>query len=309
MKRVTYERIGSTNDAARRLMSSHPGEPLVVAAHEQTAGRGRLGRTWTSPPGGLWMTIVWPARRRPNDHEADGNPTSALGESAPLLAGLAAWRAIASECFTTHANARDAGLRIKWPNDLLLNGRKIAGVLCERFPVAQPRADAQPTTDDPTLLIGIGVNANFDDDELQHHDMRHHATTLRTALGRSIDAHALADRLIAEFVALADDALAPATSATAHDANAQTLASLSPDIRDELAGVLALMNEPVTFGAGAERRAGIVRGLDQYGRLLIDIDGAIEACASGEVDRLRHAHDDNHDSTPAPAGAIMENAQ
>lgn len=116
-----YETVGSTNDLARKLSGWN-----AVRADRQTGGRGRLGRQFLSSEGGLWLSAVLPA---------EGGPARWTGFS--LAAGLHALRAI-----------RDLGVanaRLRWPNDILANDRKLAGLLIE-----------QP--DPERLIVGIGVN-------------------------------------------------------------------------------------------------------------------------------------------------------
>ena len=118
--------IGSTNDRARDLAEAGADPFTVVIAEEQTAGRGREGRRWESPPGsGLWMSVVAPS--------LDVNARQVL----PLRAGLATCRAVESA-----APGVRAGL--KWPNDVLIGGLKVGGILCEGGPSA--------------VVIGVGVN-------------------------------------------------------------------------------------------------------------------------------------------------------
>ena len=120
-----HDRIGSTNDRVRELAREGVRPFTVVIAEEQVAGRGRGGRRWHSPPGsGLWMSMLLP-----------GSPG---GLHVPLLVGLAVSRAIESVC---------EGLEpaIEWPNDVVLGGRKVGGVLCEAAPPAG-------------VVAGVGLN-------------------------------------------------------------------------------------------------------------------------------------------------------
>jgi BirA family biotin operon repressor/biotin-[acetyl-CoA-carboxylase] ligase len=115
------EQVGSTNTAARTLSAWH-----ALRANTQTEGRGRTGRPWTSDQGGLWISAVLPC----------------AGERSrwailPLAAG---WAIIAA---LRELGARD--LRLRWPNDIMVGGRKLAGLLVERY-----HADS--------AVIGIGVN-------------------------------------------------------------------------------------------------------------------------------------------------------
>jgi len=120
---------GSTNDDAWAALAAGGADGLVVIADEQTSGRGRAGRTWTHAPGqGLAMSIGL-------ELGAEAPHATAL----PLAAGLAIAEALAS---------LGAEARLKWPNDVLLANRKVAGVLCEMRRLE--RGDA--------VVIGVGVN-------------------------------------------------------------------------------------------------------------------------------------------------------
>ncbi|HEY1797897.1 MAG TPA: biotin--[acetyl-CoA-carboxylase] ligase [Stellaceae bacterium] len=130
---LRYETLGSTNDEAKRL--ARDGEPggVIVYAMTQTAGRGRRGREWVSPAtGNLYSSLLW----RPKCSAASA---AQLGFVAALAMGEAIDGVL----------PLGARLRFKWPNDLLLNGRKLAGVLLE----SETSASAVEF-----VVIGIGVN-------------------------------------------------------------------------------------------------------------------------------------------------------
>src|SRR5262249_5814013 len=132
---VWLPRTGSTNDEA--LARARAGAPhgLVIVADEQTRGRGRLGRVWHSPPGDNLYLSVLLRRDRP--------PAWAL--PLPLIAGVAVSDTL--EGFS-------CGTAIKWPNDVLIDGRKVAGILTESSTVGG-RLEA--------IVVGIGVNVNVAD--------------------------------------------------------------------------------------------------------------------------------------------------
>jgi len=113
--------IESTNDYVKQILAQAP-EGTVVVADTQTAGKGRMGRSWYSPEGGLWMSVL-------------------LQHHQNHLVSLSAGVAIC-EAFEPYNIAP----RIKWPNDILLNGKKIAGILCEVI--------------DDKVILGIGINLN-----------------------------------------------------------------------------------------------------------------------------------------------------
>jgi len=137
---VVVEQTGSTN-ADLKALAGTAAEGLVVVAEHQTAGRGRLGRSWTAPPR---SGLTFSALLRP-----DGVPAHRWGW-IPLAAGLA----------VATAASRIAGvtLALKWPNDVLdpRNGRKLAGILVER--VSTPAGAA--------AVVGVGVNVTVEEEEL-----------------------------------------------------------------------------------------------------------------------------------------------
>lgn len=127
-----FESVGSTMDEARALAEAGAPDGTVIWAREQTAGRGRRGKTWTSPRGNLYTTLVL----RP-----DGPPL------ALAQLGFVAALALADALEPLLAPGRS--LRLKWPNDLLIDGAKVSGILLE----SQASAAAPDW-----LLLGIGVN-------------------------------------------------------------------------------------------------------------------------------------------------------
>jgi BirA family biotin operon repressor/biotin-[acetyl-CoA-carboxylase] ligase len=145
----------STNDAGRALADGGAPHGTLVVAEEQTAGRGRGGRAWASPPGvGVWMSMV----ARPASLPSPG--------LLPLLVGMAAAEAI-------DPFVRPAVTQVKWPNDLQLAGRKIAGILCEgSWDGARPGA----------VVVGIGINVLHVPDDFPE-DVRETATSLRIVAG------------------------------------------------------------------------------------------------------------------------------
>jgi len=136
MHHVHFAQTDSTNRRAAALAAEHVGEVLLVSADEQAAGRGRMDRQWQSPCGGAWFTFVWPCHKPAPHYEA-----------VPLVAGLAV-----CETLEQMLGQPLQGLALKWPNDVLIDGKKLAGILCERTLVGQ----ATPVP----LLIGIGINVN-----------------------------------------------------------------------------------------------------------------------------------------------------
>jgi BirA family transcriptional regulator, biotin operon repressor / biotin---[acetyl-CoA-carboxylase] ligase len=172
---LRFERIDSTNDEAMRLAEGGAGEGTLVVAREQSAGRGRRGRSWVSPPGNLYCSLVL-------------RPACAAPEAAQLsfAASLAVADAVSS-VLPPHL-----AVSCKWPNDVLVAGAKVAGILL------QSRAGGAGALD--WLVLGIGVN-------LASHprDTEYPATSLAAAAAAEVTPEAmlpiLAERLLAWYEA------------------------------------------------------------------------------------------------------------
>lgn len=128
-----HHEVTSTQDIAKSVATKGASEGTVIIAETQTHGRGRIRRTWTSLPGGIYFSIIL----RP-----EIKPTEAL--QLPLIAGVAAAQAI-----RTVTNLRPS---LKWPNDITLDGKKVGGILTE-MSAEIDRLD--------WVIIGIGLNANI----------------------------------------------------------------------------------------------------------------------------------------------------
>lgn len=241
---VTLEQAGSTNDVAYARAEAGEPMPLAVRALEQSAGRGRRGRGWVSPRGGVWLSVAgtWPGVVVPG--------------AVALRSALAVWVAVAAELGADAAGR----LRIKWPNDLLLDGKKIAGVLCERRVTGDGSVVA---------VIGVGVNADIENGELPT-DVRTPATSLRSVLGRGVDADAIAGRLVSGLYGVLER-------------------SDSPMEQGEVRAVvdrLAYLDEPVRFervGGGVVE--GVLAGLSPDGRAAVRVGDSLEWVVAGDVDR------------------------
>jgi len=215
--RLHLRTIGSTNARARELAEAGAPHGTAVTAGEQTAGRGRQGRGWSTPPGSaLAVSLV-------------------IRDPDPLLslrAGLAV------------ADLAGTGARVKWPNDVLVDGRKVAGILAEGRP------------QEGWAVLGIGVNAALDLAVLPD-DVRERAGTLGLA-------PAELPRALQELLGALERRLAQPPEAT--------LAALRE--RDALAG------RPVRWDGGSGTGAGIA---DDGALLVRDAGGALHALAAGEV--------------------------
>lgn len=169
--------IGSTNDRARELLGRADGDGCVVVAEEQTAGRGRRGRTWFSPPG---VNLIISVALRPRLDARDA-----------WRLGLAASLAAAAAC------RRFARVQLKWPNDLVDDGgRKLGGMLIETTAAGEQLTGA---------VIGVGINVNWQRHEMPA-EIAPHATSLAELSGTPVDRvellGALLDGLEAEVAAI-----------------------------------------------------------------------------------------------------------
>jgi BirA family biotin operon repressor/biotin-[acetyl-CoA-carboxylase] ligase len=158
-----YAILDSTNRHALDAARAGAAGGLVVAADEQTAGRGRLGRTWEAAPGSSLLVSV--LLRRP------GAPGRAV-----MAAGVALAAAV--------EHVAGVGVALKWPNDLVVGDRKLAGVLAEAH--------------DDALVIGVGCNVNWSHFPA---DLAETATACNVEAGRPIDRDALLDSFLDELAA------------------------------------------------------------------------------------------------------------
>ena len=162
-----FPTVDSTNDIAKKLAKDGASEGTVVIGDVQKKGRGRLGREWSSPAGGIWLSVIL----RPDT-------TSKQISLLPLIAG----NAVAN----TLNKLYDIDAHVRWPNDVLIGERKVSGVLTEL------------DTDENFVVIGIGINANIDMSDLPE-EVAGIATTLKEELNRVVSKKELIDCLFTEL--------------------------------------------------------------------------------------------------------------
>lgn len=171
-----FHETTSTNDEALRLARSSVPEKTLVLAERQTAGRGRRGNTWAAPASRdlLFSLVLYPP------FDLSDERLSRL----PHLGGLALCRAIEEVCPGVEA-------KLKWPNDIYIQGRKVAGILIENGKHAGRVFS----------ILGIGTNVNSLDGE-RPQELRATATSLREEAGRTVDRHELLAAFLASFLHL-----------------------------------------------------------------------------------------------------------
>lgn len=242
---VRFDSVTSTNDVAKDLAEKGEPEGTVVLAETQGSGRGRLGRAWVSPPGGIYFSVIVRPRLPPNELSKI-TLMSAVGVAAAVreTTGLAA--------------------TIKWPNDILIDGAKIVGILTEmaaEFDVVR------------FAVIGVGINANTSVEDYPL-EVRESVTTLRTVLGR------LVDRI--ELCAAALRHLDREFGRVGSERFEEVLGSWR-----EMSSTLGSRVRVSTIGGAFE---GTAVGLGPGGELVVESDGGVErSFASGEVQHLRSA--------------------
>ena len=171
---VVLEETDSTNEEAKRQGAAGAPDGTLCLAERQTGGKGRLGRSWSSPPGaGVWMSLLLRPQLAPQE-----------ATLLTLIAGLSVCRAI--------RRLTGCGAMIKWPNDIVIGRKKVCGILTELA------ADMEQIH---YVVVGIGVNANLSEFE---GELKKKATSLLLETGEKIDRAALIRAVLEEFEACYD---------------------------------------------------------------------------------------------------------
>lgn len=239
--RIDLDSCGSTNDEAARLARAGARHGTVVTALAQTQGRGRAGRTWASPPGGnLYVSMV-------------------LRPALPLRDVPAMTLAI-GVALCEVAKSFGAAATLKWPNDILIGGKKVAGILLE----SQSRADKLDV-----VIAGIGINLSTTPDA----EAAPNATSLTAAVGEPVDREVFLGRLLQTAEHWVDRYVAcglPGVIPAWHS-------HMDPNVAAQAY-------------VGGELVVGTLQGLDPAGALLLrDPSGVVHRVIAGEVETLRAA--------------------
>jgi BirA family biotin operon repressor/biotin-[acetyl-CoA-carboxylase] ligase len=225
---LTYDVLDSTSSEAKRLAGGGASHGAVIWSKRQTAGRGRMGRDWVSAEGNLFATVLL-------------SPSSPLAQCAQL--SFVAALAVAD---TLDGIVPDSTLvRCKWPNDVLVAGKKIAGILLESFTTKELISERQ------WIAVGIGINV---DSHPEH--VLFPATSLREVGVELISAKIVLSRLIHNFVARYD----------------QWEASGFAPLRKAWQAKAYQINQPVEVIVGEDRLSGTFAGIDDEGQLLLKTD-------------------------------------
>jgi len=235
-----FEQTTSTNDVAEKLARDGVKEGAVVFAESQTKGRGRLGRVWLSPTRkGLWFSVLL----RPNLHPQETTQLTVFSATALRRA---------------FKNITGLTAEIKWPNDLLLGGKKTAGILTEMS------AEMDRVRH---IILGIGVDVNQDAGEFPP-ELRKTATSLKIESGSAVSRAELAVEILREL----------------DEDYARIREGKFSEIADEWEDACITIGKNVTVHVGERHFRGHAEALDDDGALLIRTEhGHLERVIGGDV--------------------------
>ena len=237
---IVLQETTSTNDEVARAAQAGQEEGLACFAESQTKGRGRLGRSWSSPQGkGLWFSVLL-------------RPSLAPADCTRLT--------VATAVALVRAIERVAGIKpsIKWPNDLLIDGKKIAGILTEMS------AELDHVHH---VVIGVGVDVNQTASDFNG-PLKSIATSLKIAAGRQVPRAELAAAILNEL----------------SDVYQKIQTGEFPAVSMEWAKNCATLGQQVQIDAGARQLSGRAEALDETGALLLRTDhGRLERVVGGDV--------------------------
>jgi len=234
-----FDEIGSTNSEALRLAATAYGEKHWIVAGRQTQGRGRRGRQWVSMPGNLYASLLL-------------FPEKSLSEIATLsfVAGLAIRQAIVDL-----APWAAEKIALKWPNDLLIEGKKVAGILLE--------SSVEREQEYPALVVGFGINCVQSPD-----DVRYPATNLASA-GMDVSPPAIFNRIAIRFDEFYE-VWSPVNGFSV--------------IRDLWLKSAAGIGKPITVRFADNQLEGIFDSLDHDGQLILrDSNNKKTAVTAGDI--------------------------
>lgn len=241
-----FASINSTNQEARQFLRANPRHPqeMLLIADQQTAGRGRLGRVWQAPPAsGLLCTLVFPLAPLPL-------------EKAFLYTASLALSVVAS----VKELQPDAGIGLKWPNDLLRQGKKAGGIL------AEVENNLGPDGNQSWLILGFGLNISLTTADFVEAGLAEKATNLTS---QPLRREVLLAKIIYNFE------------------NYRIWLATEPDkVRLEWAAALLTLNQEVSVldGAGQLQFGGLASGVAEDGTLIIQAkDGQIRRVQAGDV--------------------------
>ncbi|MBE6490090.1 MAG: biotin--[acetyl-CoA-carboxylase] ligase [Methanobrevibacter sp.] len=169
-KLYVYDEVSSTNTIAKFLSMQNDENGTVIISEKQTLGKGRTGKDWESPLGGIWLSIII----KPN-----------VDQSKFPLITLATGVAVAKALEKIGVENPE----IKWPNDIMIKGKKVCGILTESVAILDKIEN---------VIIGVGIDANLESSKFPN-ELQKITTTLKDELGKECDEHLLIKTFLEEF--------------------------------------------------------------------------------------------------------------
>lgn len=244
-KTIHYFKVTESTNILARDMAGSVDEGTVVIAESQTGGRGRMGRKWISPEGGIWLSVVLKPRMQPLH-----------APRITILSGVAVAKTI-----------RSYGLpaKIKWPNDVLINNKKVCGILTE---IGAEMDNIQ------YLIVGVGIDANVDTETFPE-EFRDNSTSLKNELGHDINRIEFVQGLLLEFESLYMKFKEEGFSS----------------ILEEWRIMSATIGEWVKITTQSRTIYGEAIGVDGEGALILETgEGKLEKIVAGNCEHLRRGH-------------------
>lgn len=246
----------TSGEAKERVHNGALTGPLVITAATQTGAYGQRGRAWQAPRGGLWWTLAYPWESEPASSEP-AHGAEALG----LRVG---WACLGTVDAALEGTGIEHGrITLKWPNDVLIDGRKALGCLCEAVVEGKGKTPGRRW-----LIVGVGLNVNNDPEALSG-DLRRPPTSLRRVAGREFELENLGEALTGRVLS----ALAPRT-------RDQWMAEIT-----EIVSRLDGLDGPIEVRLpGGDTLSGTLTGMSDTGRLVVQTDrGRTVAPAGAEI--------------------------
>jgi BirA family biotin operon repressor/biotin-[acetyl-CoA-carboxylase] ligase len=241
-----YETLGSTNREAVNLAREGAAEWTVVGAAEQTAGRGRYQRQWISPAGaGLWFSVIL----RP---KLEINFLNLLGLTTAVIL-----RDFIAEIVKEASSTKKFKVALKWPNDILLNKKKIGGLLFESGISAQKLN---------YVIAGIGINVHQSVEDFPR-SLQETAISLKMVTAKNWELRKLLIRCLKFY----------------YQEYRQVELSHFKNIIPRYEKYLLFKNKNIQIRFPAKEVTGILRGINQFGHLLLEGEGQVNEITSGDL--------------------------
>ena len=242
-KIILVNEVDSTNELAKSYVVNDPPEGIIFLAESQTKGKGRSGRSWYSPPGaGIYLSVLL----KPDIEVIQLSPMT-------LMTGVAVANAVNS--------FQRLSVDLKWPNDILLNGKKLGGILCELVPFNEKF----------WVILGIGVNVNHEADHFPP-ELCEIATSLCLQNEKNFDRTQLVISILKNL------------NQGYHSFLSEGIQPIIEDWTD----LTSMIGKPVQMTHGGRSIQGVALGLDEQGSIILRLqNGELKTFKSGEATLLK----------------------